>query len=131
VFSTIHTTDASKTVGRLVSMFPSAEEDSVRLRLSENLRGTISQRLLPRADGRGRVLAVELMFVTKTIEQYLRDAERTSGLKDVIEKGRSQYGMQTFDQHLIDLHKSGVITVDVAKAAATNPSDFERALHFS
>lgn len=131
VFSTIHTTDASKTVGRLVSMFPSTEEDSVRMRLAENLRGTISQRLLPRADGRGRVLAAELMFVTSTIEQYLKDPDRTSGLKDVIAKGRSQYGMQTFDQHLIELHKAGMITVEVAKAAATNPSDFERNLHFS
>lgn len=131
VFSTIHTTDATKTIGRLLSMFPSNEEDSVRQRLAENLKGTVSQRLLPRADGRGRIVAVELMFVTKTLQQYIKDPSRTSGIKDVIEKGQTQYGMQTFDQHLIELHRSGYITLEVAKGAATNPSDFERSLHFS
>ncbi len=131
VFSTIHTTDAPKTIGRLLSMFPSNEEDSVRMRLAENLRGTISQRLLPRADGRGRIVAVELMFVTKTVQQYIRDPSRTVGLREVLEKGQTQYGMQTFDQHLIELHRSGYITVEVAMSAASNPSDFERALHFS
>ncbi|MEQ9495441.1 MAG: PilT/PilU family type 4a pilus ATPase [Deltaproteobacteria bacterium] len=131
VFSTIHTTDAPKTIGRLLSMFPSNEEDSVRMRLAENLRGTISQRLLPRADGRGRIVAVELMFVTKTVQQYIRDPARTAGLREVLEKGRTQYGMQTFDQHLIELHRSGYITIEVAMSAASNPSDFERSLHFS
>jgi twitching motility protein PilT len=131
VYSTIHTTDAPKTIGRLLSMFPANEEATARIRISENLRGTISQRLLPRADNRGRVAAVELMIATKTVQQYIRDPERTHELKDVIEKGRGQYGMQSFDQHLIDLFRSGFINMETAKAAASNPSDFERALHFS
>ena len=131
VYSTIHTTDASNTIGRLISMFNHQDEHSIRLRLAENLKGTLSQRLLPRADGRGRVVACELMIVTKTVQQYIREAERTADLKDVIEKGRGQYGMQSFDQHLIELYRKGFITLEVAKHAATNPSDFERALHFS
>ncbi len=131
VYSTIHTTDASKTIGRLISMFTNTDEHSIRLRLAENLKGTLSQRLLPRADGRGRVVACELMMVTKTVQQYIREAERTSDLKDVIEKGRGQYGMQSFDQHLIELLRGGFITAEVAKHAASNPSDFERALHFN
>ncbi|MBK6686352.1 MAG: PilT/PilU family type 4a pilus ATPase [Deltaproteobacteria bacterium] len=129
VYSTIHTTDASKTIGRLISMFPSADEASVRLRLADNLRGTVSQRLLPRADGLGRVVACEVMIVTKTVQQHIRDADRTGMLKDVIEKGKGS-GMQSFDQHLIELFRAGFITFDTAVSAATNPSDFERTLHF-
>ena len=131
VYSTIHTTDSAKTVGRLLSMFQSGDEQSVRSRIAENLRGTISQRLLPRADNRGRVVAVELLIVTKTVQQYIKDPERTHELTDVIGKGRGQYGMQTFDQHLIDLYRNGFITLETAKSAASNPSDFERTLHFS
>ncbi len=130
VYSTIHTTDASKTIGRLISMFPANEAMSARIRIAENLAGTISQRLLPRADNRGRVVAIELMIVTKTIQEYIKDPSRTAELKDAIEKGRGQYGMQSFDQHLIQLYQNGFITLETAKSAATNPSDFERALHF-
>jgi twitching motility protein PilT len=129
VYSTIHTTDASKTVGRLISMFASGDEQGIRLRLAENLKGTISQRLLPRSDGRGRVVACEIMVVTKTVQQYIREAERTGMLKDVIEKGKGS-GMQSFDQHLIELFRAGFITFETAVGAATNPSDFERTLHF-
>jgi twitching motility protein PilT len=131
VYSTVHTTDAAKTVGRLISVFPADEQRTVRIRLAENLKGTISQRLLPTADGAGRVVACEIMFNTKTVEEYIKDEEKTGGLKDVIEKGRSQYGMQSFDQHLTDLYKAGTISLEIAKTAASNPSDFERALNFS
>lgn len=131
VFSTIHTTDAPKSVGRLLSMFPATEQVPARSRLAESLQGTISQRLLPRADGLGRVVACEIMIVTKTVQEYIKDPERTASLKDVIEKGRDQYGMQSFDQHIIELYRHGYITLETGKAAASNPSDFERALHFS
>jgi len=130
VFSTVHTTDAAKTVGRLVSVFPAEQQQAVRLRLADNLMGVISQRLLPRADGKGRVVASEIMISTKTVQEYIKDLSKTGQIKDVIERSRDQYGMQSFDQHLTDLYKAGHIKLEVARAAASNPSDFERALQF-
>ena len=130
VFSTVHTTDAAKTVGRLVSVFPAEEQTMVRMRIADSLRATVSQRLLPRADGKGRAAAVEIMVGTKTVQEYIRDPARTGGLKDVIEKGRDNYGMQSFDQHLTQLYRQQVITLDTARSAASNPADFERALNF-
>jgi twitching motility protein PilT len=130
VFSTVHTTDAAKTVGRLVSVFPAEEQQNVRYRIADNLKATISQRLLPKADGHGRAVAAEIMLVTSTVQELIREATRTAGLKDVIEKGRTSYHMQSFDQHLIDLVRARVITMDTATANASNPADFQRALHF-
>jgi twitching motility protein PilT len=130
VFSTVHTTDAAKTIGRLVSVFPAEEQQTVRYRLADNLKATISQRLLPKAEGKGRAVAAEIMVVTKTIQEYIRDESRTGGIKDVIEKGRSQYQMQSFDQHLTELFRRGVISMETALEAASNPSDFQRALNF-
>ncbi len=129
VLSTVHTTDASRTINRLVSVFNSEEQTMVRMRLADNLRATISQRLLPRADNKGRAVALEIMVQTKTVQEYIRE-DRTSELKDVIEKGRDTYGMQSFDQHLSQLYREGTITLDTARSAATNPADFERALEF-
>jgi twitching motility protein PilT len=129
VLSTVHTVDAPSTIQRLVSVFPAEEQTFARLRLADSLKATISQRLLPRSDGRGRALALEVMVQTKTIQEYIRDASRTSMMKDVLEKGRDQYGMQTFDMHLIQLYKGGVIALDTAVSAASNPSDFQRALN--
>jgi twitching motility protein PilT len=131
VFSTVHTTDVSKTIGRLVGMFPAEEQQSARLRLADNLMGVVSQRLLPRKDAKGRVAAVEVMLSTKTVQEHIKDPDRTGGLKDVIERGRNEYDMQSFDQHLTDLFKAGVISREVALSAASNPSDFERALSFA
>jgi twitching motility protein PilT len=130
VLSTVHTTDASKTIGRLISVFPSEEQTMVRMRLADNLKGVVSQRLLPRLDGKGRVPALEIMVQTKTVQEYIRDASRTTGLRDVLEKGRDTYGMQTFDQHLIELFRAGVISMETAQSAASNPADFQRALNF-
>ena len=130
VYSTIHTTDATKTIGRILAMFPPEEQNVVRFRLADALRATVSQRLLPRADGKGRVVACEIMTVTGTIQDYLRDPTKSSGIKDLIEKGRSQYGMQSFDQHLVELYKANVISHEVAMAASINPSDFQRNLAF-
>ena len=131
VFSTVHTTDVAKTIGRLVGMYPAEEQQSARLRLADNLMGVVSQRLLPRKDAKGRVAAVEVMLSTKTVQEYIKDPDRTGGLKDVIERGRDEYDMQSFDQHLTVLYKGGVISRDVALSAASNPSDFERALNFA
>jgi twitching motility protein PilT len=130
VLATVHTTDAAKTVGRLLSFFPGDEQAAARARLSETLKATISQRLLPKADGRGMTLAMEVMVTTKTVQEYVLDPARTAGLKDVIEKGRTTYGMQSFDQHLSELYKGGHVKLEVARAAASNPADFERALNF-
>jgi len=130
VFSTVHTTDAAKTIGRLVGVFPAEEQHGVRLRLAESLKGTISQRLLPRADGAGRVVAAEIMISTKTIQECIKDPMKTGEITDVIERSRDQYGMQTFDQEVSRLYRAGVIELEVAKSAATNAADFERALNF-
>lgn len=125
LISTLHTPDAQSTVSRIVAMFPPEEQEVARLRLSESLAAVVSQRLLPRADGRGRVVAAEVMIVTQTIRELIRDAGRMSEIRDYIAEGREQYGMQTFDQHLADLVSSGEVTFEVAMAAATRPSDFQ------
>ncbi|MFN0181578.1 MAG: type IV pilus twitching motility protein PilT [Gemmatimonadales bacterium] len=130
VFSTTHTTDAIKTITRLISVFEPAEQVSIRQRLSETLRAVISQRLLPRKDGTGRVVAVEIMRNTATVEELIADPERTTEIKDLIAQGKSQYGMQTFDQHLTELYHAELIALEVATAAATSPADFARNLQF-
>lgn len=130
VYSTIHTPDAAKTIGRLIAVFPPEEQEMVRVRLAENLRATLSQRLIPRADGAGMVVALELMKVTGTIEDIIKKPDETATLRDHIEKGRQQYGMISFDQYLTDLYKGELITFEVAKRHASSPADFERALHY-
>ncbi|MDQ3265618.1 MAG: PilT/PilU family type 4a pilus ATPase [Myxococcota bacterium] len=129
VLSTVHTTDAAKTINRLVSVFSAEEQPIIRMRLADNLKAVISQRLLPKASGQGRVLAVEVMMQNKSVQEYIADASRTAGLKDVIERSRSD-GMQSFDQHLADLFRAQVISLETARSAASNPTDFERALNF-
>ncbi|MCA9550914.1 MAG: type IV pilus twitching motility protein PilT [Myxococcales bacterium] len=131
VFSTVHTNDAAKTIGRIIDVFPHDAQAAVRLRLAENLRATISQRLLRRSDNQGRVVAMEIMISTLTVVELIKDPARTPEIKDYIERSREMYNTQSFDQHLIDLYQAGILTLEVAKAAATNPADFERALYVS
>jgi twitching motility protein PilT len=130
VFSTVHTTDATKTIGRILGVFPAEEQEQVRQRLAQNLHSTISQRLLPRRDGSGMVVAQEIMLCTGSIREAISKPGSMS-IKDLIEKSRIQYKMQSFDQHLVDLMKSGLITKEVALSAATSPSDFERNLSYT
>lgn len=130
VLSTVHTTDAPRTISRILSVFDPSEQASARLRLSETLLGVISQRLLQRADGSGRVVACEIMRQTKTIQECVSDPSKIYMIKEYIEKGRELYQMQTFDQHLTDLFRAGTISLETAKAAATSASDFERNLSF-
>ncbi len=130
VFSTIHTPDAAKTLGRLMALFPVEEQELARQRLADNLHATVSQRLITNVEGSGRVAACEILLVTGTVREWIAEMDTPSAIRDIIEKGQSQYGMQTFDQALIDLHKGGLITLDVAKENASNPSDFVRSLHF-
>jgi twitching motility protein PilT len=124
VFSTLHTLNAVQTISRVVAVFPPHEQDMVRVRLSESLVGVVSQRLLPRRDGQGRVAAVEVMIVTSTIRDAILDPEKTDEIFELIEEGREQYGSQSFDQHLMDLVAADLVDFEVAKAAANKPSDF-------
>ena len=125
VVSTLHTKDATNTVARLISAFPPEEQNTVRLRLADALHAVISQRLLPRKGVRGRALAAEVMLMTSTIRDCVIDPDKTSEIRDHIASGRDVYGMQTFDQHLAELVGSGAVEFGVARAAATNPGDFE------
>jgi twitching motility protein PilT len=125
VLSTLHTTNAVQTISRIIAVFPPHEQEMVRVRLAETLVAVISQRLLPRKDGRGRVVAAEVMVVTGTIRDAILDQEKTHEIYDLIAEGREQYGSQTFDQHLAELVAQDLVAFEVAKAAANNPSDFE------
>jgi twitching motility protein PilT len=125
LISTLHTPDAQSTILRIMAMFPPEEQEVVRIRLSETLTSVVSQRLLPRADGQGRVVAAEILIVTPAVRDMIADGKRIGEIRDYISEGRDQYGMQTFDQHLMDLVQTGEVTFETAMAAATNPSDFE------
>ena len=130
VFSTLHTVDAAKTVNRIIDSFPGEQQQQVRYQLSANLKAVISQRLLRRQDEKGRVPAVEIMRSTGTIRACIEEAEKTAGIRDAIEAGRDQYQMQSFDQHLTRLYRDEAVSLETAKAASSNPADFERALQF-
>jgi twitching motility protein PilT len=123
--STLHTPDVVTTVNRVISMFAPEEQEIARLRLSEALHAVVSQRLLPRADGHGRVAAIEVLLATAAARDMIRERDRTASLNDYIKASREQYGMQTFDQHLMDLVADDVVTYETALAAASNPSDFQ------
>jgi twitching motility protein PilT len=125
VLSTLHTTNAVQTISRVISVFPPHEHEMVRIRLSENLVAVVSQRLLPRKDGTGRVVAAEIMIVTATIRDAILDPNKVFEITDFIADGREQYGSQTFDQHLMDLVREDLISYEIARSAATNPGDFE------
>jgi twitching motility protein PilT len=123
--STLHTPDAVTTVNRIVAMFPPEQEEVARLRLSETPHAVISQRLLPRADGHGRAAALEIMICTDIVRDLIKEKERTFELPDYIGDSREKYGMQTIDQHLLDLVSEGVVTYETALPAASNPKEFE------
>jgi len=124
--SALHTPDAVTTVNRIISMFPPEEQEIARQRLSDALHAVVSQRLLPRADGQGRVAALEVMICTDIARDMIKDAERTAELPDYIGDSREKYGMQTFDQHLFDLLTDGVVSYEAAVAAASDRAAFER-----
>ncbi|HVH20779.1 MAG TPA: PilT/PilU family type 4a pilus ATPase, partial [Myxococcota bacterium] len=123
VFSSIHTSDVSSTVNRLVSFFPTEEQLAVRARLADNLRAIVSLRLLPNKKQTGRVPAVEIMRSTRSIQECIKDPSKTHEMHDFIAKGRPE-NMQTFDQHLLDLLRANKISVETALSAASNPTDF-------
>jgi twitching motility protein PilT len=124
VMSTLHTLDTTETVNRVISVFPPYQQKQVRLQLASVLRGIVSQRLIPRADGKGRVPAVEVCVATATVRESIVDPDKTRKLPDVIAAGVSQYGMQTFDQSLMTLYTRGLITYEEALRWCSNPDDF-------
>jgi twitching motility protein PilT len=132
VFSTVHTTDAIKTIGRLIAVFPPSEQKMVRMRLADNLTATISQRLLPRADAKGMVAAQEIMVNNTGIAECIANPELTGQMIDFISRSFKEDGSggQTFDQHLALLYKRKVITLEAAMESSSNPSDFQRNLMF-
>jgi len=125
LLSTLHTPDAVTTISRVVAMFPAEEQTIVRVRMADSLHAVVSQRLLPRKDGHGRAAALEIMVVTPAIRDLIVDPARTPEIKEYIADGREQYGMQTFDQHLMDLVAEDTVDFATAMANASNPSDFE------
>jgi len=124
VLSTLHTMDATETVNRIISVFPPHQQKQIRLQLAAVLKAVVSLRLLPRADGLGRVPAAEVLISTAYIRDCIENKEKTKLIKDAISQGTSQYGMQTFDQSLYTLYKNGLITLDEALRRASNPDEF-------
>jgi twitching motility protein PilT len=125
VFSTLHTLNATETVNRIIGTFPPHQEQQVRDQLAAVIVGVISQRLIPRISGEGRVPAVEVMIGTALIKDCIREAKRTPEIPAFIAQGATQYGMQTFDQCLLKLYRDGVISYETAREAATNADDFD------
>jgi len=125
VLSTLHTLDATESVNRIISVFPPHQQKQIRLQLASVLKSIISMRLLPRADGLGRVPAVEVLISTPYIRDCVETKEKTKLIRDAIAQGTSQYGMQTFDQSLYLLYKNGLITLEEALRRASNPDEFK------
>jgi twitching motility protein PilT len=124
VLSTLHTMDAQETINRIVSVFPSQQQQQVRFQLQMVLKAIISQRLVMRADGRGRVPATEVMLSTARIKECIANESKTGEISDAIAQGHATYGMHTFDQSLLMMFRKGMITYDEALRNASNPDDF-------
>ncbi len=125
VFSTLHTVDATETINRIIAVFPPHQQKQVRLQLASVLRAVVSQRLILRKDGEGRVPAVEVMLTTPFIRDCIVDKEKTHLITGAIGSGTSQYGMQTFDQSILGLFEEGLISYDEALRWASNVDEFK------
>ncbi|MGD0916909.1 MAG: type IV pilus twitching motility protein PilT [Thermodesulfobacteriota bacterium] len=124
VMSTLHTLNATETITRIISVFPPYHQKQVRLQLAGVLKGVISQRLVPRADGKGRVAAVEILVSTARVRECIIEKDKTNEINDAIAKGVTTYGMQSFDQSLMFLMQERLITYEEALKHCTNPDDF-------
>ena len=125
VFSTLHTLDATETINRIIAVFPPHQQRQVRIQLASVLKAAIAQRLVPRADGLGRVPAIEVMIATPFIRDCIIDKDRTALIHGAIASGTSQYGMQTFDQSIFNLYQQGFVTLDEALRWASNVDEFK------
>ncbi len=130
VLSTVHTTDAKETVGRFIDAFTPNHQKQIRIQLSANLRAVISQRLVERADGNGRVLAAEIMIVNAAIREFIINPEKSSEIVKNMAMGKDQYGMQTFDQALLELCEQKIISQEEAVKYSTSPNDLKLKLQF-
>jgi twitching motility protein PilT len=128
IISAIHTPDAVATIQRFVGLFPTGEQELIRERLGDTLQAIACLRLLVARDGRGRVPAVEVLRVTRSVRECIRTAGRLGEIPELMKKGRDLYGMQLFDQHLLELVAQQKITMEVAVYAASNPEEFERSM---
>jgi twitching motility protein PilT len=124
VFSTLHTTDATQTINRILSFYPPHQQNEVRYALSSALAAVVSMRLVPRSDRPGRVPACEVLINTAAVREQIRDVNKTLNIPDLIKEGNVQYGMQSFDQSLMAWYSQGVISYDSALFHASNPSEF-------
>ena len=124
VFSTLHTTDCTQTINRVISFFPPHQHDEIRHLLSTALAAVVSLRLVPRKDGQGRVPGSEVLINTAAVQDNIRDITRQLNIPDLIAQGSVQYGMQSFDQSLFQWYQQGVISYESAIFYATNPSEF-------
>ncbi|MGH2772870.1 MAG: type IV pilus twitching motility protein PilT [Actinomycetota bacterium] len=124
VISTLHTIDAQETITRIIELFPPHQQNQIRISLAGSLRGIISQRLLVRSDGHGRVPAVEVLVMNGRLHDMITDPEETHGIYDVIAES-GYYGMQTFEQSLLGLLQSGYVTLEECLATSQRPHDFQ------
>jgi len=124
VFSTLHTTDATQTINRVLSFYPPHQQNEVRYALSSALAAVISQRLVPRSDRPGRVPACEVLINTAAVREQIRDISKTLNIPDLIREGTVQYGMQSFDQSIMSWYSKGVVSYENALFYASNPSEF-------
>ncbi len=125
VFSTLHTLDATETIQRIIAVFPPPEQKQIRLQLASTLKAVVSQRLVRKSDGIGRVPAVEVLISTGYIRDCIINPDKTRLIRDALAAGTSQYGMQTFDQSIFDLYSKNLITLDEAMMRASNPDEFK------
>jgi twitching motility protein PilT len=123
VLSTLHTTDVVQTLQRIISFYPPHQHDEVRMSIAANLRAAISQRLIPRRDGGGRVPAIEIMVSTPTIREFILDPAKVPLIHAAVAEGVTQYGMQTFDQSVLALLQEGAITEEEALRNCNNPNE--------
>ncbi|NWF93332.1 MAG: type IV pilus twitching motility protein PilT [Syntrophaceae bacterium] len=124
VMSTLHTLNATETITRIISVFPPYHQKQVRLQLAGVLKGVISQRLVPRADGTGRVPAVEILVSTARVRECVIEKDKTNEINDAISRGTTTYGMQSFDQSLLNLLQEKLITYEEALKHCSNADDF-------
>ncbi len=124
VLSTLHTVDAAESVNRICTAFPPHQRDQARYQFASLFRGVVAQRLVPRADGRGRVPAVEVMVTTGRLREMILEKATSRGITEQIAQGFDNYGMQTFDQSLMFLLQHGYITYEEALTQSSNPEDF-------
>ena len=125
VFSTLHTLDATETIQRIIAVFPPPEQKQIRLQLASTLKAIVSQRLVRKSDGQGRVPAVEVLIATAYIRDCIINPDKTRMIHDAIAAGTSQYGMQTFDQSIYDLYTQNLITYEEALLRASNVDEFK------